>query len=135
MQVKKKGERFSKDVATDEYSSCISCPEYVAIHIAKTTIKFGNYRSVVEMCSCIGALCIQLAKVFDKVTGIELSKDRVNKSRVNASIYEVSDKTNFIVGNVLDEKLLSTLEADVAFLDPEWSKVKMDRSTHATNID
>ncbi len=135
MKVKKKGVRFSKTVSTDEYSSCISCPEYVALHMAETTRSLGDYKNVVEMCSCVGALCIQLAKHFENVIGIELSEDRVIKSRYNAALYGVSDNTNFVVGDVLDEKLLATINANVAFLDPEWSRVKMDRSTHVQDVD
>ena len=135
MQIKKRTERFTKDVATDEYSSCISCPEYVASHITESIKEFGNYEVILELCSCVGSLCIQLAKYFDKVIGIELDADRVEKSKTNASIYEVSENTEFIEGDVLDEKLLSSFSADLVILDPEWSKVKMDRSTHATEID
>jgi hypothetical protein len=36
MKKKKKGERFSKEAYTDELSSFISNPEYVAEHIVET---------------------------------------------------------------------------------------------------
>lgn len=39
----------------------------------------------------------------------------------NAQLYGVQNKTEFIQGNVLDEKLLKNIQAEVAILDPDWS--------------
>ncbi len=135
MIILKKEKRFSKKVYSDEASAFISCPEYVAKHIANQAASMGKFSKAVEMCSCIGAMCIQLSKFMDEVVGIELDSKRVSMARKNAEIYGVDKKVKFIKGSVLDPDLLNRLSADIVFLDPGWSTRKMDRSSHVSSID
>ncbi len=135
MQTKKKEERFSKKVFTDDYSSSMSNPEYIGKHMAQSISKLGDFKVGVELCSCIGINVIQLAMIFDKVVGVDFDEDRIEKSFKNAELYGVSEKTDFILGDVLDENLLKKIKADFAVLDPEWSTRKFDRSTHVSDID
>lgn len=134
MKKRKKGQRFSKKVYTNEQSSFISNPEYVAEHIVNTILSFGDFKSAVELCSCVGSTCIQLAKQINKVTGIDIDHDRVGMARENAKLYEVNN-VEFIQGDVLDIKLLKSIDADIALLDPGWSTRLMDRSSHVSDID
>ncbi|MBD3363257.1 hypothetical protein GF362_06060 [Candidatus Dojkabacteria bacterium] len=131
---RKKEERFSKKVFTNEQSSFISTPEYVAEHVVDTILGLGDFRSAVELCSCVGSTCIQLGRHLDKVVGIEIDEDRVVMARKNAILYGV-DNVQFIRGDVLDIKLLKSINADIAFLDPGWSTRLMDRSSHVSDID
>lgn len=134
MKKRKKEQRFSKKAHADEQSSFISNPEYVAKHVVDTILGFGDFRSAVELCSCVGPTCIQLAKRMGKVTGVEIDKDRVEMARKNAKLYGV-DNVEFIQGDVLDVELLKSIEADVALLDPGWATRPMDRSSHVYDID
>ena len=134
MKKRKRGERFSKKAYTNEQSSFISNPEYVAEHIADTISDFGDFNSAVELCSCVGSTCIQLAKRFDKVIGIDLDQNRVEMARKNAKLYEV-DNVQFIAGDVLDVELLKNIDAGIALLDPGWATIPMDRSSHVSDID
>ncbi|MCA9385987.1 methyltransferase domain-containing protein [Candidatus Dojkabacteria bacterium] len=134
MKTKKRGKRFSKEVYTDEQSSFISNPEYVAQHIVETILDYKDFKSAVELCSCVGSTCIQLAKKIDKVIGIDSNPDRVSMARKNAELYEI-DNVQFIHGDVLDSDLLKSIDADIALLDPGWSTRVMDRSSHVSDID
>lgn len=134
MKKVKKGERFSKKVYTDEQSSFISNPEYVAKHIVETIIGLGDFKSAVELCSCVGSTCIQLAKCLNKVVGIDNNQDRVDMACKNAKLYAVNN-IHFIQGDVLNIDLLKTIDADIALLDPGWSTKLMDRSSHVSDID
>jgi len=134
MKKRKKGQRFSKKAYTNEQSSFISNPEYVAEHVVNTILSFGDFKSAVELCSCVGSTCIQLAKHLDKVVGIDIDHDRVDMSRKNAKLYEV-DNVEFIQGDVLDIELLKSIDADIALLDPGWATRLMDRSSHVSDID
>jgi predicted RNA methylase len=134
MKIKKRKQRFSKEVFTDEQSSFISNPEYVAEHVVKTILDFGDFKSAVELCCCVGSTCIQLAKQMDWVIGVDSNESRIEMARKNAELYEVSNKIKFIVGDVLDIELLKTIKADVALLDPGWSTKTMDRSSHVSDI-
>ena len=134
MKKRKKGQRFSKKAYTNKQSSFISNPEYVAEHIVDTIIGFGDFKSAVELCSCVGSTCIQLAKRLNKVVGIDIDQDRVDMARKNAKLYEV-ENVKFIKGDVLDIELLKSINADIALLDPCWSTRLMDRSSHVSDID
>lgn len=134
MKKRKKGQRFSKNAYTNEQSSFISNPEYVAKHVVDTILDFGDFKSAVELCSCVGSTCIQLAKRFDKVVGIDIDQDRVDMARKNAKLYEV-DNVQFIRGDVLDINLLKSIDAEIALLDPGWATRPMDRSSHVSDID
>lgn len=134
MQKRKKGQRFSKKVYTNKQSSFISNPEYVAKHVVDTILSFGDFKSAVELCSCVGSTCIQLAKHLNKVVGIDINQDRVDMARKNARLYNVNN-VQFIKGDVLDIELLKSINADIALLDPGWSTRLMDKSSHVADID
>ena len=134
MKKKKQGERFSKNVWTDVKPSFISCPEYVAKHMVETILSFGDFKSAVELCCCVGSTCIQLAKHFDNVIGVDINESRIKMARKNAELYGVSKNVEFIIGDVLDIDLLKSIKADVAILDPGWSTRAMDRSSHVSDI-
>jgi 23S rRNA G2445 N2-methylase RlmL len=57
---------------------------------------------------------------MERVYGVDIKKSRIEKARHNAKLYGVEKKTKFIVGSVLDEKILKNIKAEVAVLDPGW---------------
>lgn len=124
--------KFSKDIFSDEDAFYMSTPEIVAEHIAK---QLAKYKTGAEMCCAIGMLSVQLAKKMNKVLAIDINKERIANAKKNAKLYGVFDKIEFIIGDVLDESLLKRLSADVAVLDPDWSKAETDKSLHVKNID
>lgn len=99
-----------------------------------TIFDFGNFKSAVELCSCVGSTCIQLAKRFDKVVGVDIDEARIEMARRNAKLYNIHN-VQFIKGDVLDVKLLKSIKADIAVLDPGWATRVMDRSSHVSDID
>jgi tRNA1(Val) A37 N6-methylase TrmN6 len=124
--------KFSKDIFSDKDAFYMSTPEIVAEYIAN---QLAKYKTSVELCCGVGMLSVQLAKKMDKVIAIDINKERIENAKKNAKLYGVSHKIEFITGDVLDEKLLKRLSADVAILDPDWSKNETDKSLHVKNID
>ena len=72
--------KFSKEVYADKDAYYMSCPEPVGKHIAGNLKEFN---SCVELCSAIGLLSVQLAKVIDKVYAVEIDKKRVENAVKN----------------------------------------------------
>lgn len=134
MKRKKQEKRFSKNIYTNKESSFISCPEYVSKHIVETILDFGDFNSAVELCCCVGSSCIQLARRLDHVVGVDINELRIEMARKNAKLYGVSNNIEFITGDVLDINLLKSIKADIALLDPGWSTIVMDRSSHISDI-
>lgn len=124
--------KFSKNIFSDNDAFYMSTPEIVAEHIAN---QLAKYKTCAEMCCAIGMLSVQLAKKMDKVLAIDINKERIGNAKKNAKLYGVSEKIDFINGDVLDENLLKKLSVDVAVLDPDWSKNETDKSLHVKNID
>jgi predicted RNA methylase len=73
-------------------------------------------RRVVDACCGAGGNAIAFARAGATVTAIELDRDRARMAEHNARIYDVPVRV--LVGDA--RTLLSTLEADVVFVDPPW---------------
>ena len=112
------GNKFSKEIYGDADGIYMSCPEAISEHLAE---KLAKYKTGVELCCTLGMTVIQLAKKLDYVYGIDMDTERIISAKKNAQLYGVQNKTEFIQGNVLDEKLLKNIQAEVAILDPDWS--------------
>lgn len=121
--------KFSRDIQADPDAFYMSIPEVAAKHIAK---QLKGYKSVVELCCAVGMMCVQLAQYIPKVTGVDIDKKRIKAARHNAELYGVQKHTTFVVGDVLNKKLLQSIKANVAILDPDWSAEGSVKSTHTT---
>ncbi len=125
-------DKFSKPLQGDNEALSMSIPEVAAIHIAE---RLRQYRTCVELCTAVGAMAIHIARVMPMVYGIDINPRRIKDAKHNAKTYGVEDNTKFMVGDVLDERLLSSITAEVAILDPDWSIKGNDKSAHALDID
>jgi len=123
--------KFSKEIKADKDAYYMSCPEIVAKHIAS---QLSGFKTCVELCCAVGMLSVQLAKVMDKVYGIDINKEYLKDAEHNAKLYSVSDKITFIHGGVLDVELLKKIKADAAIIDPDWSSGS-EKTTHVSNVD
>ncbi len=110
--------KFSKEIYGDADGIYMSCPEVISKHLAE---KLAKYKTGVELCCALGITVIQLAKKLEYVYGIDMDTERIISAKKNAQLYGVQNKTEFIQGNVLDEILLKSIQAEVAILDPDWS--------------
>jgi len=124
--------KFSKNINSDSEAFYMSCPEVVAKHIAN---KLSQFKTCVELCCAVGMLSIQLAKKMKKVYAIDIDKQRIEHAKNNAKLYGVTDKINFIIGDVLDYNLLKSVSAEVAILDPDWSQEGSEKHNHVKSIE
>lgn len=53
-----------------------------------------------------------------KVIAIDIDPEKLRLAKINATIYGVADRIEFVLGDYL--KLASHLKADVVFLSPPW---------------
>ncbi len=123
--------KFTKDIHADEDAFYMSNPEISSEYLAN---KLSNYKTAVELCSAVGMTVIMLAKKMDKVYGIECMPSRIEDANYNAQLYGVENRVEFILGNCLDEKLLKSVKAEVAILDPDWSVDKNNPKDHAFKL-
>jgi len=124
-------EKYSQPIRADKDGFYMGCPEEVGIRLAS---QLKGHKRAVELCCGIGALSIQLAKEIPYVVGIDMNKDRIKNARHNAKLYGVQKRTLFLFGDVLDRNLLKSLFADVAILDPDWSKNGEEKTTRVPTI-
>ena len=86
-------------------------------------------RTVLETCTGAGFTTISLAAFATHVYSIEINQNHQEQAIQNINKAGLSDKVTFILGDVMDEKLLNNLpEINSAFLDPDWADTK--RSNH-----
>ncbi|UCG95232.1 MAG: methyltransferase domain-containing protein [archaeon] len=124
--------KFSRKIRADDTSYYMSCPEVVARHIAS---RLADFRTCVELCCGVGMLSIQLARVMNKVFAVDISAKNIEDAKHNAGLYGVAGRIEFITGDVLDEKLLGGLGADVAVLDPDWSGLSENKEDHVSGLE
>ena len=124
-------EKFSRPIKGDPDAVFMSVQEVAAEHVAK---RLKNFESAVELCTAVGVMAIQLARYIPKVYGVDINSQRVEDAWTNARLYGV-DKVEFIVGDVLNETLLQSIKADVAVLDPDWSAMGTEKSSHTLDLD
>lgn len=125
-------EKFSKTIQGDDDALFMSVQEVAALHIAE---RLKQYQTCAELCTAVGAMAIHVARFIPKVFGVDINPQRIEDARQNAKTYGVEDRTEFIVGDVLDEELLNSIKAEVAILDPDWSAEGNDKSVHEIDID
>jgi trimethylguanosine synthase len=125
-------EKFSKTMQGDDDAIFMSVQEVAAIHIGE---RLKQYKTCVELCTAVGALAIHIASFIPKVIGVDLDPRRIEDAKANAKIYGVEYRTEFLIGDVLDEELLKSIKADVAILDPDWSAEGTEKSIHTIDID
>ena len=124
-------QKFSLPIHADADAYYMSTPEVVAQHIAE---RLSGYRAAVELCCAVGMTSIQLAKRVEHVYAIDFNTKRLADARHNARLYGVNNIT-FLRGDALDAELLKTMNADVAILDPDWSKAgDLDKSSHTADM-
>jgi SAM-dependent methyltransferase len=79
-------------------------------------------RRVLETCTGAGFTTIALARAAEHVTTVEIDPSHQAQSRKNVATAGLSDRVDFVSGDILDEGLLGRLPAiDAAFLDPDWA--------------
>jgi trimethylguanosine synthase len=125
-------DKFSKTIQGDDDALFMSVQEVAALHVAA---RLKKNKICVELCTAVGAMAVNVARYIPRVIGIDLDPQRIADAKKNAETYGVSERTAFIVGDVLDEQLLGSIEADVAILDPDWSAEGSEKSKHTIDID
>lgn len=125
-------EKFSKPMQGDPDALFMSVQEVAALHVAE---RLKEFKSCIELCCAVGAMTIPLTTFIPKVYGIDLDPQRIADAKINAKTYGADNKATFIVGDVLDESLLKSIEAEVAILDPDWSAEGGIKSDHTIDID
>lgn len=105
---------FDLGIKLDRESWFSVTPEKIAVYTASRC----ECDVIVDAFCGAGGNTIQFAKTCRKVIAIDIDPVKIEMAKHNASVYGVSDKIEFIVGNFID--LAETLIADVVFLSPPW---------------
>ena len=84
-------------------------------------------KTVLETCTGGGFTTIALAETAEKVISIEINKNNQDQAIHNVKKAGLRDSVLFVLGDCLNEKILSSLEnIDAAFLDPDWADTGSD---------
>lgn len=109
---------FDAGIKLDRESWFSVTPEKVAIYTATRC----ECDIIIDAFCGAGGNTIQFAKTCQRVIAIDIDAKKIEMAKHNASIYGVSDRIEFIVGDYF--QLASKLKADVVFLSPPWGGPK-----------
>lgn len=97
--------------------------ECIALNIAET-IATGGYKNVVDGCCGAGGNTIACARKGLNVAGVEIEEETLYDCIHNAKIYEVDDKVQYFLGDVLQFDCKKEAGFDPSetffFSSPEW---------------
>jgi len=113
----------SLPIIGDEEGLLLTSYQSASEHTAeRIKSKLGEV-SVLELCSGIGGTTIFLAKKLVHIFAIDINPKRIQAAKQNAKTFNVIDKITFIEGDILDEKVLSSLKdnkIEAVVTDVEW---------------
>ncbi|NNM03663.1 MAG: hypothetical protein HKO65_01065, partial [Gemmatimonadetes bacterium] len=80
------------------------------------------YPKVLETCTGGGFSTISIAEFAGHVVSVEIDPSHQAQARKNVELAGLLDRVSFVLGDALDEELLSKyVPIDAAFLDPDWA--------------
>lgn len=101
-------------------------------HIAQ---RFEECDTVLDTCCGAGFMSIALAKYVNQIIAVEVNSKRLEQAENNTKLAGVFSKTQFILGDILDERILNQLpKIDAALLDPDWAITGEFKTTHSSKL-
>ncbi|MGD0729063.1 MAG: methyltransferase domain-containing protein [Candidatus Micrarchaeaceae archaeon] len=126
----KKFGRENYKLANDTYVMGIH--QILGTHIAQ---RFADCDIILEACTGAGFMLIPLAQNVKKVITVEINSEHLKQAKNNIKIAGVNSKIRFILGNILEDKVMKKIpKIDAAFLDPDWAEAGKSKSAHATKL-
>tara|TARA_R110002033_G_scaffold43050_2_gene84498 strand:+ start:8829 stop:9473 length:645 start_codon:yes stop_codon:yes gene_type:complete len=110
---------YRKNIEGDKFSLYISNYPSNAKYLRS---RIGNSKFVLaELCCSIGITIEYLAPAFKKVIGVDIDKDILQTCKTNLKESGFIDKAELICGDVFDDNILKSIEADIVIYDiPFW---------------
>jgi tRNA G37 N-methylase Trm5 len=129
-----KAYRFAdnRDLIGDNEGLLFTNYQKASIHTALRIKESLGEISILELCCGVGGMTVFLAKYHPKIIAVDLNEKRIEAAKINAKTFGVGGKTEFIIGDVLDEKLLLNAKqkgVQTVVIDVEWR----DRPTEPWN--
>jgi len=89
-------DKFSNpNVKFDEEEYAFATHEILAEYLAKRL----KTNTIADLCCSIGSNSIQFAKFSNKVIAVDINKERLEKAKYNAKLYNIDKKIEFILGD------------------------------------
>ncbi|KAJ2859265.1 Trimethylguanosine synthase [Coemansia erecta] len=119
--------RFDEGIQIDKEGWYSVTPEIIAEDTASRIAQLYNNKSeepgygricVIDAFCGVGGNTIKFAEWCEHVIAIDIDPHRLEMARINATIYGVADRIEFILGDF--HQLAPTLNADVVFMSPPW---------------
>jgi len=123
---------FSNGIQLDAESWYSVTPQSIAEHIAERV----RCSVIVDSCAGVGGNAIQFAQTCHGVIAIENNPARIAMAKHNASVYNVANRIEFILGNCLS--VLDAMrpgDADVVFLSPPWGGMDYNRAPDGFDVE
>ncbi|MFD2589162.1 class I SAM-dependent methyltransferase [Croceitalea marina] len=110
---------YRKNIKGDNFSLYISNYPCNAKYLKS---RIGNPQlTLAELCCSIGVTLEYLAQGFKKVIGVDLDKNILEMCKTNLEESGFIAKTELICGDVFNDNLLKSIEADIVIYDiPFW---------------
>ena len=116
---------FDQGIKMDDESWYSVTPEEIAIYIAG--LVKDNKESVITdaFCGC-GGNVIQVSKTFKSVNAVDISKDKIELTQNNSSVYSCPNNITYYHKDFFD----FNIKSDYLFLSPPWGGEEYKNDEH-----
>lgn len=110
--------KFGDDYLADERTFIMGIDQRFTKHFAERYIGL----KVLETCTGAGFTTLSLAKTAKHVYSVEVDEANQKKAINNIEKAGLSSKVTFVLGNILEPKILKAIpKVDAVFIDPDWA--------------
>jgi 16S rRNA G966 N2-methylase RsmD len=110
---------YRENIKGDQYSLYLSSYPIAVEYLAGRLENKGKI--VAELCSSVGVTLEAIASKFEKLIGVEINPEVLEYCRQNLKAAGLMNKVTLIQGDISDESLLQSIQADVVIYDiPYW---------------
>jgi tRNA1(Val) A37 N6-methylase TrmN6 len=101
-------------------------------HIAE---RFKGFANVLEVCTGAGFMLMPLARNVNKVNTVEINPMHMVQAKSNFILSRINSDVKFVLGDIMNDSVLEGItDVEAAMLDPDWSAVGKEKTSHTTKL-
>ena len=130
-------DKYSQQLVGDSEGLKVVVYPKLGEHLAQRMYEAIGDVEVLEVCCGVGAGTIWLATYFPKVYAVDINPERIEAAKENIANAGLSEKVEFLTGDIFDSKLtdyLKTKSIGLVNYDQEWTTSGIYRQDHAEDI-
>jgi tRNA1(Val) A37 N6-methylase TrmN6 len=122
----------NEDYSVNDSTYIMGIHKLLGSHIAE---RFRGLANVLEVCTGAGFMLIPLARNANKVSTVEINPTHMVQAKSNLILSGAKSDVNFVLGDIMNDSTLEGIRGvEAAMLDPDWSAIGKEKTSHTTKL-